>query len=136
MPRRSGPPPHIHPRLHEFFYLLDGDIRFQLGHEVRTGSQGFLVSVPPGTVHAFAVASETARVLNLYTPGGFTEQISWLGTPATELRLPREGEQRGQGGDQYTAYLSMSADLNTQIWLTPDQAEDLLADERDAPNAT
>ena len=90
-----------------------------------------MVSVPAGTVHAFAVASPTARVLNLYTPGGFTEQISWLGTPTTQLRLPTVGEQRSQGQERYAAYLSMSADLNTQIALTPDQAEDLLADQRD-----
>lgn len=33
-----------------------------------------MLSVPPNTVHAFAVVSETARVLNLYIPGGFTER--------------------------------------------------------------
>ena len=93
MPRRSGPPPHIHERLHEYFYLLDGEIRFQLGTELTTATTGSMLSIPPNTVHAFAVASETARVLNLYTPGGFSEQISYMGTPATELRLPREGEQ-------------------------------------------
>ncbi|MDQ2815632.1 MAG: hypothetical protein M3Z75_28265 [Actinomycetota bacterium] len=37
MPRRSGPPPHVHDRLHEYFYLLDGEIRFQLGTEPGTG---------------------------------------------------------------------------------------------------
>jgi hypothetical protein len=31
------------------------------------------VSVPAGTVHGFAVASETARVLNHYAHGGFIE---------------------------------------------------------------
>jgi mannose-6-phosphate isomerase-like protein (cupin superfamily) len=133
MPRRSGPPPHVHERLHEYFYLLDGEIRFQLGTEVRTATGGGMLSVPPNTVHAFAVVSETARVLNLYTPGGFTEQISYLGTPATEVRLPRDGEQSPATGEQQNAYLTRSAELNTQRWLTPAEAEDLLADERDAP---
>lgn len=133
MPRRSGPPPHVHERLHEYFYLLDGEIRFQLGTEVRTATGGAMLSVPPNTVHAFAVVSETARVLNLYTPGGFTEQISYLGTPATELRLPRDGEQSPATSEQQNAYLTRSAELNTQRWLTPAEAEDLLADERDTP---
>lgn len=133
MPRRSGPPPHVHERLHEYFYLLDGEIRFQLGNELRTATTGMLVSVPPHTVHAFAVASETARVLNLYTPGGFTEQISHMGTPATELRLPSRDEQVPPSPDQPNAYLTRSAELNTQRWLGPTEAEDLLADERDAP---
>lgn len=130
MPRRSGPPPHVHPRLHEYFYLLDGQIRFQLRNEIKTASQGDFVSIPAGTVHGFAVASETSRVLNVYTPGGFTEQITWLGTPATELRLPTADEQKPASDETHAAYLAMSANINTQRWLHPGEAEDLLADER------
>lgn len=134
MPARSGPPPHVHDRLHEYFYLPDGQINFQIGDEVKTATTGTMLSIPAGTVHGFAVLSETARVLNLYTPGGFTEQISYLGTPATELRLPRPGEQVSATGDQQNAYLTRSAELNTQRWLRPDEGEDLLADQRDAFN--
>lgn len=134
MPRRSGPPPHVHDRLHEYFYILDGEIRFQIGTEVRTVSAGSLVSIPRNTVHGFAVATETARVLNLYTPAGFTEQVTFLGTPATELRLPCEGEQAPAGPERRQAYAARSAELNTQRGLTADEAReapDLLADERD-----
>ncbi|WP_410628332.1 quercetin 2,3-dioxygenase [Amycolatopsis sp. cmx-8-4] len=133
MPARSGPPPHVHERLHEYFYLLDGEIRFQLGTEIQTAKTGAVVSVPPNTVHGFAVVSDTARVLNLYTPGGFTEQISYLGAPATELRLPLPEEQPPASADRQSAYFSRSAELNTQRWLGPDEADDLLADQRDAP---
>jgi quercetin dioxygenase-like cupin family protein len=131
MPRRSGPPPHVHDRLHEYFYLLEGEIRFQIVDGVQTARTGSLLSIPAGTVHGFAVASETARVLNLYTPGGFTEQISYMGTPATELRLPREGEQIAATDDRQNVYLTRSAELNTQRWLRPGEGEDLLVDERD-----
>ena len=131
MPRRSGPPPHVHDRLHEYFYLLEGEIRFQIVDGVQTARTGSLLSIPAGTVHGFAVSSQTARVLNLYTPGGFTEQISYMGTPATELRLPREGEQIAASGDRQNAYLTRSAELNTQRWLRPGEGEDLLIDERD-----
>ncbi|MBJ7341537.1 quercetin 2,3-dioxygenase [Mycolicibacterium sp.] len=133
MPRHSGPPPHVHERLHEYFYLLDGEIRFQLGTELMTASAGAMVSVPPNTVHGFAIVSETARALNFYTPGHFVEQTTHFGTPATELRLPRDGEQRALSPDQETAYLTRSAELNTQRWLSPTEAEDLLADERHTP---
>lgn len=135
MPARSGPPPHVHERLHEYFYLLDGEIRFQLGTDVLTAKAGAMVSVPSNTVHGFAVVSETARVLNLYTPGGFSEQISHLGAPASEFRLPRAGEQQPPSPDRQNAYLSRSAELNTQRWLGPDEAEDLLAGDRDTPGA-
>lgn len=134
MPKRSGPPPHVHERLHEYFYILDGVIRFQIGTEVKTASAGNMVSIPRNTVHGFAVASDRARVLNLYTPAGFTEQITFLGTPATELRLPRDGEQVPPSEERGRSYATRSAELNTQRWLTPDEASeagDLLADERD-----
>ena len=133
MPKGSGPPPHVHPRLHEYFYLLDGDISYQLGDRVLAASAGAFVSIPAATVHAFVVDSETARVLNLYTPGGFTEQVSELGTPTTDLRLPREGDQARATGDTQNAYLRHSAELNTQRWLEPGEGSDLLADQRVAP---
>ena len=131
MPRRSGPPPHVHDRLHEYFYLLDGEIQFQIADHVLTASAGDMVSIPAGTVHGFAVASDTSRVLNIYTPGGFTEQISFLGTPATELRLPTPEEQLRVPSTQWNAYLMRSAELNTQRWLGPDESEDMLSDARD-----
>lgn len=134
MPRRSGPPPHVHDRLHEYFYLLDGVIHFQIGQQVKTARAGSVLSIPAGIVHGFFVASETARVLNLYTPGGFTEQISYLGTLATELRLPRPDEQPPTSRERRNAYLTRSAELNTQRWLQPGEGEDLLADERDPFN--
>lgn len=132
MPRRSGPPAHVHDRLHEYFYLLDGVINFQIGQQVKTARTGSLLSIPAGTVHGFAVSSETARVLNLYTPGGFTEQISYLGTPATELRLPSAEEQARPDAERRNAYLTRSAEINTQRQLLPGEGEDLLGDERDA----
>ena len=58
MPHRSGPPTHIHDRLHEYFYLLDGEIQFELGQEVTTARTGAMLSIPAGTVHGFAVASK------------------------------------------------------------------------------
>lgn len=131
MPHRSGPPPHVHDRLHEYFYLLDGDIHFQIGQNVTTAHSGSLISIPAGTVHGFAVDSGTARVLNLYTPGGFTEQISYLGAPATELRLPTPDEQPSPDPGRRNAYLTRSAELNTQRWLLPGEGTDLLADQRD-----
>lgn len=131
MPYRSGPPPHVHDRLHEYFYLLDGEIRFQIGNKVLPVGPGRMVSIPAGTVHAFAVSSGTARVLNIYTPGGFTEQISYLGTPTPHIRLPRPEEQTPVSAERWNAYLTRSAEINTQRPLLPGEGDDLLADERD-----
>ena len=69
MPAKAGPPPHVHDQGEEVFYILDGEMALQLGNQVVTGTSGQLVRIPAGTPHAFAVRTETARVLNFYVPG-------------------------------------------------------------------
>lgn len=76
---------------------------------------GGMLSVPANTVHAFAVVSETARVLNLDTPGGFTEQVSYLGAPASAFRLPRDGEQLPPSPDRQNAYLPVRRTQHTAL---------------------
>ncbi len=128
MPKRSGPPLHIHERWHEFFYLLDGEIRFQVDDQLLTGSTGTLLSIPPGTPHSFAVVSETTRVLNIYTPGGFEVMVESLGTPATALTLPPEGTEAPPTDEQRSAFTRRAIELESQRGV--DDVEDLLAQER------
>ena len=62
-------PLHSHPDSDETMYVLDGEILVHIaGDEHRVGAGG-LASAPRGAPHAFAVASDTARVLCLHTPG-------------------------------------------------------------------
>ena len=68
MPAKAGPPPHVHDQGEEVFYILDGEMVLQLGDQVIIGTSGQLVRIPAGTPHAFAVKTETARVLNFYVP--------------------------------------------------------------------
>ena len=35
MPIGNGPPPHVHERYHEVFYIIEGEIEFQVGTEGR-----------------------------------------------------------------------------------------------------
>ena len=44
--------------------------------------------VPRNTLHAFRVASETARFLNSYTPASLEAALVEFATPATERVLP------------------------------------------------
>src|ERR1700761_5728619 len=88
MPAKAGPPPHVHAQGDELFYILDGELALQLGDEVVHGTTGQLIRVPAGTPHAFAVRSDTARVLNFYVPGMLDTQVALLGTPAASPRLP------------------------------------------------
>ena len=89
-PKDAGPPPHTHTQ-REMFYILDGEITFLVGEETFTAGAGSFVTVPPDTVHSFRVDSETARILNSYTPAGFERMIIETARPAETRTLPPKG---------------------------------------------
>jgi cupin domain len=82
-----GPPPHIHHREDESFYVLRGQIDvFDSGRTIRA-TTGSFVHIPKGTIHAFKnVGKEPARMLVLVTPAGldkFFEEMGEIGTDAS-----------------------------------------------------
>ncbi len=71
VPPDGGPPPHIHLREQESFYLLDGTLDIQMGDTVVQASRGDFVHIPCGTVHCFRnTGTTTARMLLVFSPGG------------------------------------------------------------------
>ena len=71
VPPGGGPPPHIHSREEETFYVLDGQIEFLLGDKTITAGPGDFVNVPRGTVHCFHnTGTATARLVLTFTPAG------------------------------------------------------------------
>jgi quercetin dioxygenase-like cupin family protein len=71
VPPGGGPPPHIHTREDETFYLLEGQIEFLLGEETILARPGDFVNVPRGTVHCFQnTAADPARLVLTFTPAG------------------------------------------------------------------
>jgi hypothetical protein len=68
--------------------MLDGEITFLIGDEIKTARTGDFLMVPRNTRHAFRVTSETARFLNSYTPASLEAALVELATPATERVLP------------------------------------------------
>ena len=79
MPGQAGPPPHVHDRQVEVFYILAGQMRLQVGTELMTASAGALISIPPRTPHGFRVLSDTARALNLLAGSKPAFTSGWLG---------------------------------------------------------
>lgn len=66
---------HIHYRHTDAFYVLEGELIFEIGPEAEsiTVSAGEFVAAPPGLAHSFRVAeSGPARWLTIHAPdGGF-----------------------------------------------------------------
>ncbi len=57
------------------------------GEDLKTEAGSFVL-IPRGTVHSFRVDSETAILLNSYTPAGFERTIMELAEPARERTIP------------------------------------------------
>ena len=86
----TGPEPHYHDQ-DEGFFVSEGEITYLAAGEQLTAKTGSFVWIPRGTVHSFRVDSETATLLNFYTPAGFEQTIIQGGIPAKAFTLPPNG---------------------------------------------
>ena len=70
-PGFPGPVRHRHARMTDVFYVLEGELAFDLGGERRVLGPGGFVLVPPGVAHTFANPGPApARFLNISQPAG------------------------------------------------------------------
>ncbi len=81
----GGPPPHVHSREDEFFFVLDGTFEIRIGDEVHAVGPGGFAYVRRGTVHNFRNTAETpSRILIGFTPAGMEGFFRESGQPATD----------------------------------------------------
>ncbi len=81
------PPLHIHTCEAEYVYLLEGELTFQVGDELTRATAPTFIALPRDVPHRFEVASERARFLHLYVPGGYDGFYRELSEPARS-RVP------------------------------------------------
>jgi mannose-6-phosphate isomerase-like protein (cupin superfamily) len=86
---QSGPPPHIHHREDEAFYVLAGRFSFLCGDKQSVFEAGSFVYVPKGTLHTFKnIDAQQGRLLVTITPAGLEDFFYRIGTPAADLATP------------------------------------------------
>jgi quercetin dioxygenase-like cupin family protein len=82
-PGEEGPEPHIHRQHSDAFYVLEGEVDFGLGPDVKrlAGGPGTLAAAPPNVVHTFRNSSDaTAIFLNIHAPSmGFGDVLRGRG---------------------------------------------------------
>ena len=83
MERGKVTPLHTHPDQDEAIYVLDGELVAHVDDAEHRVGAGGLFFAPRGVPHAFMVASETAHVLVLQTPGSGESFYREAGEPAS-----------------------------------------------------
>lgn len=100
VPTGMGPPPHRHD-WDEAYYILDGEIDFQIDGEPVKAGPGDFNYLPRGTVHGFKGASSTdARVLIFAAPAHGSEFFHELNSqvrsfPDDLAKIPEIGQRHG-----------------------------------------
>jgi quercetin dioxygenase-like cupin family protein len=85
----GGPPPHIHHREDEAFFVLEGEVAFTLGDKKVVGRPGSFIQGPRGIPHAFKNESlAPARMLIHVTPPGFETFLAEIAQPVPSFDSP------------------------------------------------
>ena len=122
------PPPHIHEREDEFYYILSGSMRVFCGAERLHAEAGDYVFVPQGAAHTFQVLSRELRMVIVVSstdgrPVGLDRYFAEMGEPAASLELPSEAVTHVM--DDPARAISVAAKHGTRI-LSPDEAARLM----------
>jgi mannose-6-phosphate isomerase-like protein (cupin superfamily) len=82
VPPGGGPPPHVHSREEEGFYVLEGEIAFYIGDERLVAMAGTFANMPVGTPHSFRnESSQKAKMLISVAPAGLEQMFLEVGVP-------------------------------------------------------
>ncbi|CAA9540025.1 MAG: hypothetical protein AVDCRST_MAG59-765 [uncultured Thermomicrobiales bacterium] len=127
-PRGSGPGPHYHDQDEQFF-VIEGEITYRAGGTELKAGPGSFVLIPRGTVHSFRVDSETATLLNSYTPAGFERTITELGERAQSREMPPADRPPIPGGMDNA--LALFREIGMHLVREPD----ILREDRGEPRA-
>jgi quercetin dioxygenase-like cupin family protein len=118
MLKGTEPPPHVHAREDELFYILSGEFKVFVGGQVLMVSAGECVFLPRQEPHAYLIQSDEAHVLALMTPGGFLDTIGKMNSPARTMEIPADSETYATA--DLTATMSVFTKYGVEM-LSPDE---------------
>ena len=82
VPPGGGPPPHVHSREEEGFYILEGEITVTIGDKRIVATTGMFANMPVGTPHSFKNEStRPAKMLISVAPAGLEKMFFEVGQP-------------------------------------------------------
>src|ERR1700731_4503922 len=85
VPPGGGPPPHVHSREEEGFYVLEGEITFTVNGERVVAKAGTFANMPVGTPHSFKNERDRpAKMLISVAPAGLEQMFFECGVSLAE----------------------------------------------------
>ena len=85
VPPGGGPPPHVHSREEEGFYILEGEITFTIDGKPLIATAGMFANMPVGTPHSFKnESSRSTRMLISVAPAGLEKMFFECGVPVPQ----------------------------------------------------
>ncbi|HEV2065763.1 MAG TPA: quercetin 2,3-dioxygenase [Thermomicrobiales bacterium] len=89
VPPQGGPPPHIHHREDEAFWVLEGELEVVVGESTFRAGPGSFLHLPKGVLHSYRNSGDgPARFLTLIVPAGLEVFFLEVGKPGTDLSSP------------------------------------------------
>ncbi len=92
-PPGAEAPLHVHHRDDEGFWILEGDVTFEVGGGTIEASAGDYVFGPRDIPHRFTVGDNGCRMLFILVPGGIEDVIRATSEPAASRTLPPPPEK-------------------------------------------
>jgi quercetin dioxygenase-like cupin family protein len=85
----GGPPPHLHRREEEGFYVLEGEVAFYVDGQRQTAGPGTLLNLPVGVTHAFKNEfDQPAKMLIWIAPAGLEKMFEEIGQIILDRSAP------------------------------------------------
>ena len=86
-------PLHVHHRDDEGFWVLEGNVRFEVGETTIEASAGDYLFGPRDIPHRYTVGDQGCRMLFILVPGGFEDLLRATSEPASGRTVPPPPEQ-------------------------------------------
>jgi quercetin dioxygenase-like cupin family protein len=87
-PPGAQAPLHVHHREDEGFWILEGEVTFQVGDVTIAARAGDFAWGPRDVPHRYTVGADGCRMLFILTPAGFEDLVRDMSEPAAERTLP------------------------------------------------
>lgn len=112
VPPGGGPPPHIHNREDEAFYVMEGELAFHVDGRDITAGAGAWVTLAKGSLHHFKnLGDRTARMLILVSPAGLERFFLEIGRPVRD----GDGDRMPPAPEEIERLLAVAPEYGLEI---------------------